>query len=65
MDAERSWAYAMQLKEESNTEPRKRYHLKSKLKKAVQYADNLAALCNSDKCDARTQLEAKVIYIYW
>lgn len=64
MDAERSWAYAMQLKEESNTEPRKRYHLKSKLKKAVQYADNLATLCNSEKCDARTQLEAQA-YLAW
>ena len=60
MDAERSWAYAMQLKEEANTEPRKRYHLMSRLKKAVQYAESLNNLCSSEKCDARTQLESQV-----
>ena len=58
--AERCWAYAMQLKSEANTEPRKRFHMISRLKKAVQYADELVALCESPKCDARTKLECQV-----
>ena len=29
------------------------------MRKAVHHADHLAALCSSDKCDARTKLEAK------
>ncbi|XP_076460105.1 signal recognition particle subunit SRP68-like [Babylonia areolata] len=62
--AERCWAYAMQLKSEANTEPRKRFHMASRLKKAVQYADELAALCESPKCDARTKLECQA-YNAW
>lgn len=57
--AERSWAYAMQLKSEANTEPRKRFHLISKLKKAVVYSEELFSLCEHDKCDARTKLESQ------
>lgn len=44
--AERAWAYAMQLRQESNTEPRKKFHLVAKLKKAVVYAHQLQDLCN-------------------
>ena len=60
VDAERAWASAMQLKSEANTEPRKRFHMVSRLKKAVVHAETLFSLCESDKCDARTKLEAQV-----
>ncbi|XP_005095134.1 signal recognition particle subunit SRP68 [Aplysia californica] len=62
--AERCWAYAMQLKSEANTEPRKRFHMVSKLKKAVVYSEELASLCDSEKCDARTKLECQA-YNAW
>lgn len=42
---ERCWAYAMQLRQESNTEPRKKYHLIQKLRKATAYALQLEELC--------------------
>ena len=32
----------------------------SRLKKAVGHAEVLATLCENDKCDARTKLEAQV-----
>jgi len=64
MDAERSWSYAMQLKAEANTEPRKKFHMLRKLRKAVAHSDSLAAICNSDKCDARTKLEVQA-YNSW
>lgn len=35
-----------QLRQESNTEPRKRFHLISKLKKAYAYATQVQSLCN-------------------
>jgi len=57
--AERAWAYAMQLRQESNTEPRKRFHLISKLRKACLYAAQVQELCNSSHCDARSKLEAE------
>ncbi|GFN87230.1 signal recognition particle subunit srp68-like [Plakobranchus ocellatus] len=62
--AERCWAYAMQLKSEANTEPRKRFHMTTKLKKAVVYSDELEVLGNSSKCDARTKLECQA-YNAW
>lgn len=43
--AERDWAYAMQLRQESNTEPRKKFHLIQKLRKACVYALQLEELC--------------------
>lgn len=58
-DAERAWSYAMQLKEEANTEPRKRFHLVSRMRKAVDHSESLVTLCESEKCDARTKLEAQ------
>lgn len=42
--AERAWSYAMQLRQESNTEPRKKFHLISRLKKAVRHALQLQDL---------------------
>jgi len=59
MDAERSWSYAMQLKAEANSEPRKRFHMWRKLRKAVNQCEKLTSICNSDKCDARTKLEVQ------
>lgn len=59
MGAERCWAYAMQLKQESSTEPRKKFHMARKFRKAVFWAVKLRDLCNEEnsKCDARTKLE--------
>ncbi|CAH2302124.1 signal recognition particle subunit SRP68 [Pelobates cultripes] len=64
MDAERAWSYAMQLKMEANTEPRKRFHLLSRLRKAVKYAEELERLCDSDRVDAKTKLEAQAYMAY-
>uniref|UniRef100_A0A182U418 Signal recognition particle subunit SRP68 n=1 Tax=Anopheles melas TaxID=34690 RepID=A0A182U418_9DIPT len=64
MLAERTWSYAMQLRQESNTEPRKRFHLIEKLRKSCVYALQLQDLCASDRCDARTKLEAEA-YSAW
>lgn len=36
----------LQLRQESNTEPRKRFHLISKMRKAVVYAEQLRELCD-------------------
>lgn len=58
MLAERAWAYAMQLRQESNTEPRKRFHLINKLRRACIYSLQLQELCNaSTRIDAKTKLE--------
>ncbi|KAM7288565.1 signal recognition particle subunit SRP68 [Ixodes scapularis] len=60
VQCERAWAHAMQLRQEANTEPRKRFHLFARLKKAVKHAQGLAALCTaSPRCDARCKLEAQ------
>ncbi|XP_048467106.1 signal recognition particle subunit SRP68-like [Rhincodon typus] len=64
MDAERAWSYAMQLKQEANTEPRKRFHLFSRLRKAVKHAEELERLCESDRVDAKTKLEAQAYTAY-
>ncbi|KAK2181664.1 hypothetical protein NP493_386g05040 [Ridgeia piscesae] len=64
MEAERAWAYSLQLKSEANTEPRKRFHMVNRLKKSVQHTEVLQALCDSDKCDALTQLEVQA-YCAW
>jgi len=63
--AERAWAYYMQLKFEANAEPRKKYHMINRLRKAKKYADQLDALCaESGRVDARTKLETKA-YDCW
>ncbi|NP_001093374.1 signal recognition particle 68kDa L homeolog [Xenopus laevis] len=64
MDAERAWSYAMQLKNEANTEPRKRFHLFSRLRKAVKHGEELERLCESDRVDAKTKLEAQAYTAY-
>lgn len=60
MEAERAWSYAMQLKQEANTEPRKRFHLMSRLRKAAKHGEQLEKLCESPRVDAKTKLEAQV-----
>ena len=66
MYAERCWAFAMALKQESNTEHRKKFHLVRKLRKAVMYANDLLSLCNDEdvQCDTRTKLEAQAYCSY-
>ncbi|XP_012531397.1 signal recognition particle subunit SRP68 [Monomorium pharaonis] len=64
MMAERAWSYAMQLRQESNTEPRKKFHLISRLKKAAAYSLQLENLIENINCDARTKLEAQA-YVAW
>ncbi|KAJ2945925.1 hypothetical protein O0L34_g4840 [Tuta absoluta] len=65
LQAERAWAHAMQLRQEANTEPRKKFHLVSRLRKASAHAQTLLQLCEqSGVCDARTQLEAGA-YAAW
>lgn len=44
--AERAWSYAMQLRQEANTEPRKRFHLIRRLRKSVGLSIILESLCN-------------------
>lgn len=60
MEAERAWSYAMQLKQEANTEPRKRFHLLARLRKAAKHSEKLEKLCESHRVDAKTKLEAQV-----
>lgn len=63
--AERAWAYYMQLKFESNSDPRKKFHMINRLRKARKYAEKLDNLCaNSDKVDARTKLETKAYHCW-
>ncbi|KOB63224.1 Signal recognition particle subunit SRP68 [Operophtera brumata] len=45
LQAERAWAHAMQLRQEANTEPRKKFHLTSRLRKAHAHAQTLLQLC--------------------
>lgn len=61
MEAERAWSYAMQLKQEANTEPRKRFHLLARLRKAAKHSEKLEKLCESPRVDAKTKLEAQVL----
>lgn len=65
LQAERAWAHAMQLRQEANTEPRKKFHLVSRLKKACAHGQMLLQLCEeSGRCEARTVLEAGA-YASW
>ncbi|XP_017293257.1 signal recognition particle subunit SRP68 [Kryptolebias marmoratus] len=64
MEAERAWSYAMQLKQEANTEPRKRFHLLARLRKAAKHSEKLEKLCESPHVDAKTKLEAQAYMAY-
>lgn len=55
----------MELKLLANTEPRKRFHLIRRLRKAATHAESLEKLCEGELCDARTKLEAQVIMPYY
>jgi signal recognition particle subunit SRP68 len=64
--AERCWAHSMALKQEANTEHRKKFHMMRKLEKAVIYARCLHGLSidEESKCDARTKLETEAYLCY-
>ncbi|XP_076027255.1 signal recognition particle subunit SRP68 [Genypterus blacodes] len=64
IEAERAWSYAMQLKQEANTEPRKRFHLLARLRKAAKHSEKLEKLCESPRVDAKTKLEAQAYTAY-
>lgn len=56
--AERAWSYAMQLRQESNTEPRKKFHLVNRLRRACKHAVELQLLSDASKrLDKKTKLE--------
>lgn len=55
----------MELKQDTNQEPRKRFHLLRRLSKATKHANELLMLCEEcERCDARTRLEAQA-YSSW
>ena len=43
--AERAWAYYMQLKFEANSDPRKKFHMVNRLRKAAKHAEALSSVC--------------------
>eukprot|EP00808_Paulinella_micropora_P019643 g12718.t1 len=57
-NAERCWSHAMQLKEDLEAEPRKKFHLRKRLNRAAQWSEQLHQLC-LQTADARTQLESE------
>lgn len=63
MSAERAWSLAMQLKQEANSEPRKRFHLMERLRKAVKHAAELAVFGDA-LGDARTKLETQAYHAW-
>jgi signal recognition particle subunit SRP68 len=64
VQAERAWAYAMQLKNDMTAETqRKRCHLLKRLGKAASWAALLEKLCAA-RADTRTQLQAEA-YAAW
>lgn len=64
--AERAWSYAMQLKQEVSEQPRKRFHLVRRLKKAAEYATKFEKLCHDPEspCSDRTKREATAYACY-
>src|ERR1700710_185212 len=58
--AERAWAYAMELKRESGSESRKHFHVVKRLRRAAQHAGELSAVTEKHSADKRTQLDVKV-----
>ena len=64
-EIERCWAYAMQLRAEANSEPRKRFHMISRLRKGAKNAQLLGeVMANVPMCGAQTKLELTA-YIQW
>lgn len=64
--AERAWSYAMQLKQDSADQPRKKYHLIRRLEKASQHAQRFEKLVHDPEspCTARTKEEATAYAAY-
>ena len=64
MSIEHDWSFAMELKQ--SEQPRKRHHMRSKLRKASKKAHELLTLLTNiaDSCDARTTLEAQAYCSY-
>ena len=57
--SERAWAHAMEIKRDNtNHEPRPRYHLLNRLAKAAKWAATLSQLCAA-RADTRTALAAE------
>ncbi|KRX92205.1 Signal recognition particle subunit SRP68 [Trichinella pseudospiralis] len=64
-EAERCWAYGMQLKQEATTDSRKRFQMLRKLRRAVYHGVLLETLSkNASVIDAATKLEAQA-YKAW
>ena len=68
LNAERAWAHAMQLKDESELEPRRVHHSMRKLMHACEISGVLLRICSAEggkcKVDARTSIEAKAYHEY-
>lgn len=64
--AERAWSYAMQLKQETSDQPRRRFHLIRRLKKAAEHAQRFEKICHDSEspCTDRTKLEATAYAAY-
>lgn len=64
--AERAWSYAMQLKQETPDQPRRRFHLVRRLKKASEHSQRFEKLCldSESPCTDRTKLEATAYAAY-
>ncbi|KAI9280119.1 hypothetical protein BY458DRAFT_501462 [Sporodiniella umbellata] len=60
-EAERAWAYSMELKQESaqSMETRQRHHLVKRLRRASQHATKLLELCEKQTVDSKTLFDAK------
>ncbi|KAJ1564601.1 signal recognition particle subunit srp68, partial [Cladochytrium tenue] len=58
-EAERDWSYAMQLKGEVAEEPRRRFHLVKRLRRATEHARLLADVCEQKSVGPRTLLEVQ------
>eukprot|EP00039_Didymoeca_costata_P019492 m.337748 g.337748 ORF g.337748 m.337748 type:complete len:607 (-) comp18223_c0_seq1:172-1992(-) len=59
VQAERAWAYHMQLKEESKMDDRKKFHALQRIKKAREHAKELKNVVEDETCacDERTKIE--------
>lgn len=53
----------MQLKGEASIDPRKRFHMINKLRKADHYTQELSNLCDQVNVDPRTKLEVQVVIL--
>lgn len=64
--AERAWSYAMQLKQEISDQPRRRFHLIRRLKKAMEHAQRFEKLCHDPEspCSERTKQESVAYAAY-